>query len=100
MDNDLQLARTVSEAVLATDGVYALGTGRYVEAATYGAGEKVTGVVVGPDEVRVHIVVSYPPPGPIPALAEGIRERVAPRSGGRAVTVVVEDLEVAQDENL
>ena len=100
MDNDLQLARTVSEAVLATDGVYALGTGRYVEAATYGAGEKVTGVVVGPDEIRVHIVVSYPPPGPITALAEGIRERVAPRSGGRAVTVVVEDLEVAQDENL
>jgi hypothetical protein len=100
LDNDLQLARTVSEAVLATDGVYALGTGRYVEAATYGAGEKVTGVVVGPDDVRVHIVVSYPPPKLITPRAEGIRDRVALRSGGRAVTVVVEDLEVAQDENL
>ena len=100
MDNDLQLARTASEAALATEGVYSLGTGRYVEAATYGAGEKVTGVVVSPEEVRVHIVVRYPLPEPIPALAERIRERVAAKSGGRAATVVVEDLEVAQDENL
>jgi uncharacterized alkaline shock family protein YloU len=100
LDNDLQLARTASEAALATEGVYSLGTGRYVEAATYGAGEKVTGVVVSPEEVRVHIVVRYPLPEPIPALAERIRERVASKSGGRAATVVVEDLEVAQDENL
>ena len=100
MDDDLRLARTVSEAALATEGVYSLGTGRYVEAATYGAGEKVTGVVVGPDEVRVHIVVRYPLPEPIPALAERVRERAASRAGGRATTVVVEDLEVVQDENL
>jgi len=97
---DLQLARAVSEAALATNGVYSLGAGRYVEAATYGAGDKVTGVVVGPDEVRVHIVVRYPLPEPIPALAERIREKVRPRAGGRATTVVVEDLEVDQDENL
>lgn len=96
----MRLARTVSEAALATEGVYSLGTGRYVEAATYGAGEKVTGVVVGPDEVRVHIVVRYPLPEPIPALAERVRERAASRVGGRATTVVVEDLEVVQDENL
>jgi hypothetical protein len=100
LDDDLRLARTVSEAALATEGVYSLGTGRYVEAATYGAGEKVTGVVVGPDEVRVHIVVRYPLPEPIPALAERVRERAASRVGGRATTVVVEDLEVVQDENL
>lgn len=96
----MRLARTVSEAALATEGVYSLGTGRYVEAATYGAGEKVTGVVVGPDEVRVHIVVRYPLPEPIPALAERVRERAASRVGGRATTVVVEDLEVVPDENL
>jgi hypothetical protein len=100
LDDDLRLARTVSEAALATEGVYSLGTGRYVEAATYGAGEKVTGVVVGPDEVTVHIVVRYPLPEPIPALAERVRERAASRVGGRATTVVVEDLEVVQDENL
>ena len=98
--DDLQLARAAAAAALATEGVYALGTGRYAEAATYGPGEKVTGVVVGPDEVRVHIVVHYPPPEPIPALAERVRDRVASRAGGRAMTVVVEDLEVVPDENL
>ncbi len=100
MDDYLQLARAAAEAALATEGVYALGTGRYVEAATYGPGEKVTGVVVGPDEVRVHIVVRYPPPEPIPALAERVRERAASRAGGRTMTVVVEDLKVVPDENL
>ena len=100
MTDDLQLARAVSEAVLATDGVYSLGSGRYAEAATYGAGEKVTGVVVNPDEVRVHIVVRYPLPEPIPALAERVRERAASITGGRSTTVVVEDLEVVRDENL
>jgi uncharacterized alkaline shock family protein YloU len=98
--DDLQLARAVSEAALATGGVHSLGTGRYAEAATYGAGEKVTGVVVNPDEVRVHIVVRYPLDESIPALAKRIRERVAPSTEGRATTVVVEDLEVVQDENL
>lgn len=100
MDDDLRLARAISEAALATEGVYSLGTGRYAEAATYGPGEKVTGVVVGPEEVRIHIVVRYPPPEPIPALAERVRERAAPNTGGRATTVVVEDLEVVRDENL
>jgi hypothetical protein len=97
---DLQLARAASEAALATDGVYALATGRFVEAATYGAGEKVTGVVVGPDEVRVHIVVRWPLPEPIPVLAERVREKVAPGALGRTTTVVVEDVEVVRDENL
>ncbi len=100
MDNDLQLARAVSEAALTTEGVYSLGTGRYAEAATYGPGEKVIGVVVGPDEVRVHIVVRYPLSESIPALAERVRERAALSAGGRATMVVVEDLEVVRDENL
>ncbi len=90
----------MSEAVLNTKGVYSLGTGRYAEAATYGAGEKVTGVVVNPDEVRVHIVARYPLSEPIPALAERVRERVASRAGDRPTTVVVEDLKVTQDEDL
>jgi hypothetical protein len=100
LDDDLQLARAAAEAALATEGVYSLGTGRYAEAATYGPGEKVTGVVVNPDEVRVHIVVRYPLPEPIPALAERVRERAASITGGRSTTVVVEDLEVVRDENL
>ncbi len=100
MDDDLRLARAVSEAALTTEGVYALGTGRYVEAATYGPGEKVIGVVVNPNEVRVHIIARYPPPEPLPALAERIRKRVALKAQGRAAMVIVEDVEVSPDANL
>jgi hypothetical protein len=98
--DDLQLARTVSETVLATEGVYSLGVGRYAEAATYGAGEKVTGVVVNRDAIRMHIVARYPLADPIPVLAERIRDRVAPEAQGKTLTVVVEDLEVARDVGL
>lgn len=100
MDDDLRLARAVSEAALATEGVYALGTGRYAEAATYGPGEKVSGVVVSPDEVRVHIVARYPPAEPLPALAERIREQVARSAGGRPAMVIVEDVEETRDATL
>jgi hypothetical protein len=98
--DDLQVARAVREAALATRGVRRLGSGRYAEAATYGAGEKVSGVVVNADEVQVHIVAGYPLAESIPALAERVREKVGPRAQGRAATIVVEDLEVAQDEDL
>ena len=77
-----------------------MGRGRYVEAATYEGGEKVSGVVVGPEELEIHVVARYPLPRPIPEIAESIRERVAAEAGGRKTTVVVEDLEVAADENL
>ncbi len=77
-----------------------MGRGRYVEAATYEGSEKVSGVVVKPEEVEVHIVARYPLPKPIPQIAHSIIERVSPQAGGRKTTVVVEDLEVAADENL
>jgi hypothetical protein len=94
-EDDLTIARAAREAVLATDGVYSLSSGRYVEAATYGANEKVTGVMVSPDSVEIHVIASYPLPEPIPALGERIREKVALMSGGRATTVVFDDLELA-----
>ena len=87
-------------AALATEGVHSMGRGRYVEAATYEGSEKVSGVVVGPEDVEIHIVVRYPLPRPIPEIAESIRERVAPEAGGRKTNVVVDDLEVADDEGL
>jgi hypothetical protein len=77
-----------------------MGRGRYVEAATYEGSEKVSGVVVGPEDLEIHIVAAYPLPRPIPEIAETIRERVAPQAGGRRTTVVVEDLEVGEDERL
>src|SRR3712207_8428246 len=51
--------------------------------ATYEGGEKVSGVVVKPDEVEVHIVARYPLPKPIPQIASSIMERVSPQAGGR-----------------
>ena len=87
-------------AALATEGVHAMGRGRYVEAATYDGAEKVSGVVVGPDDIEVHVVVRWPLPKPIPEIAESIRERLGPQTGGRKTTVMVDDLEVGADENL
>lgn len=100
MANGLQLARAASEAALATEGVHSLGTGRYVEAATYEGSEKVTGVVVRPDEIEIHIVARYPLPKPIPEISRSIVERVSSQAGGRRTTVVVEDIEMEPDENL
>ena len=77
-----------------------MGRGRFVEAATYEGGEKVSGVVVKPEELEIHIVARYPLSKPIPEISKEIMERVAPQAGGRRTTVVVEDLEVAEDESL
>lgn len=97
MADDLQLARAASEAALSTNGVNRLGTGRFVEAATYGAGEKVSGVIVMPEEVQVHVVLWYPLSQSIPDIAENIRKKVGPEVEGRETTVVIEDLEVTDE---
>ena len=100
MSDRIQLARAASVAALATEGVHSMGRGRYVEAATYEGSEKVSGVVVGPEDLEIHIVARYPLPRPIPEIAENIRERVALQAGGRRTMVVVEDLEEGEDERL
>jgi uncharacterized alkaline shock family protein YloU len=100
LSDGIQLARAASIAALATEGVHSMGRGRFVEAATYEGSEKVSGVVVGPEDLEIHIVARYPLPRPIPEIAENIRERVAPQAGGRKTIVVVEDLEVGEDERL
>ncbi len=87
-------------AALATEGVHAMGRGRFVEAATYEGSEKVSGVVVNPETVEVHVVVRWPLPKPIPEIAESIRERLDPQAGGRKTTVMVDDLEVGSSEDL
>ena len=87
-------------AALATEGVHAMGRGRYVEAATYDGPEKVSGVVVDPEKVEVHVVVRWPLPRSIPEIADSIVERIAPQAGGRRTIVMVDDLEVGPDENL
>ena len=100
MSDGIQLARVASIAALATEGVHSMGRGRFVEAATYEGSERVSGVVVGPEDLEIHIVATYPLPRPIPEIAENLRERVAPQAGGRRTRVVVEDLEVGEIERL
>jgi hypothetical protein len=92
---ELLVARAATQAALATEGVFYMGRGGYVEAATYEGNEKVTGVVVSPEEVEIHIVARYPLPKPIPEISRSIIERVAPQAGDRRTVVVVDDLEVA-----
>lgn len=87
-------------AALATEGVHAMGRGRYVEAATYDGAEKVAGVVVDPEKVEVHVVVRWPLPKPIPEIAGNLRERIVPQVDGRRTIIMVDDLEVGADENL
>ena len=91
---DLELARAAVQAALATEGVHSMGRGRFVEAATYEGKEKVSGVVVKPEEVEIHIVADYPLPRPIPEISRSIIERVAAQAGDRRIVVVVEDLEM------
>ena len=100
MADGIELARVASAAALSTEGVYAMGPGLYVEAATYDGAEKVSGVIVDPQKVEVHVVVRYPLPRPIPEIGRNIIQRVAPQAGARETTVVVDDLEVAGNENL
>jgi hypothetical protein len=104
VNEELRLASAARAAALSTDGVHSMGAGRYAEAATYGAGEKVLGVVMRPGEVEVHVVAGYPLPlevGSLPELAERVRERVVPQARGRTVAIVVDDLfEVADDAGL
>ncbi len=100
MTDELRVARVAAEAALATDGVDSLNAGPMPEIATYGPGEKVVGVIVTEDEVELHIVASYPLESPIPELNTKIREKVAPKAEGRAVTIAVDDLRAADDEDL
>ena len=76
------------------DGVHSLGEGLYAEAATYGRDEKVSGVVVDPASVSVHIVAEYPREGSLQDLASRIREAVNPHALGRPVNIVIEGLYV------
>lgn len=87
-------------AALATEGVHAMGRGRYVEAATYDGAEKVSGVIVDPEKVEVHVVVRWPLPKPIPEITDNLRERIVPQVAGRRTIIMVDDLEVGADENL
>lgn len=93
----LQIARAVREAALATEGVFGLGKGQFVEAATYDGSEKVSGVVVDDDSVEVYLVLDYPLIKPIPELDREMKNSLASVSDGRALSLIFEDL-AGEDE--
>lgn len=96
IDEYLGIATAVAAAALSTEGVHSLGSGHYVEAATYGAGGKVVGVIVDSKKVEVHVVALYPPApgnGSLVGLARKVGERVSGHTGVREVSVMVDDVE-------
>jgi uncharacterized alkaline shock family protein YloU len=102
--NLLEVARAIREAVARTDGVAGIGSGVFAEAATYGAGGRVRGVVMTADEssvhVEVHIIAEYGGGTPLPELAGRVREAALRILRGfgfrdvRGIDVAVDDLRI------
>lgn len=90
------VARTVAARVAGVPGVAGLSGGQGVEAATYYAGGKTTGVVMHEGIVAVHVVVDVLPVG---AVAERVREAAEGALAGLGcsarVEVVIEDVLVS-----
>lgn len=99
--SELTVARTVQAAVRILPGVHDLSSGVFAEAATYGPGEIVRGVVVrrlgGGLVVAVHLVVAYGDRLVLPDLANEVR-----RVAGQAIALLgaapVQRIDVAIDD--
>jgi uncharacterized alkaline shock family protein YloU len=78
--SEVSLARAVVAAVRAVPSVADVSPGLFAEAATYGPGEKVRGVVVGRAGgalyIEVHICASYADSLVLPELAARVRDAV------------------------
>ncbi len=86
-------ADLVAEAALSVPGVTGLGGGAAGAVATYLPGRQVPGIRIDDDVVSVHVTVSLD--RPILPVAASVRGAVAPLVHGRAVDVVIEDVEPA-----
>jgi hypothetical protein len=62
------------------------------EVATYLPGRRVRGVRVADDGVEIHVVARWP--AVLPEVGDAVRSAAAPLVGGRAVEVVIDDLDV------
>jgi hypothetical protein len=62
------------------------------EVATYLPGRRVRGVRVAEDAVQIHVVARWP--AVLPEVGDAVRSAAAPLVGGRAVEVVIDDLDV------
>ena len=83
-------ADAIAVAVSAASGVAALSGGRFGGVGTYLPGRRVTGVVIGEDDLEVHVVGRYGVP--VAQIAADVRRAVEPYAGDRTVHVIIEDL--------
>jgi len=78
--SEVSIARAIVAAVRSVPGVADVSPGRFAEAATYGPGEKVRGVVVGRAvdvlDIEVHLCALYADSLVLPELAAQVRSAV------------------------
>lgn len=94
LESDARTAERIAEQIMRVPGVHSLGRGRLVEAATYGRGRTVRGVVVESESVTAHIIAEALSGLPLPELAERIRRAVTPAP--RVLDLVFEDLHFSE----
>ena len=86
-------AERVAQAVERVPTVARLSAGSTgAEVATYLPGRRVRGVRVADGTVEVHVVARWP--AALPEVGDAVRSAAAPLVGGRAVEVVIDDLDV------
>jgi hypothetical protein len=90
-------AERVAQAVERVPTVARLSAGSTgAEVATYLPGRRVRGVRVADDTVEVHVVARWP--AVLPEVGDAVRTAAAPLVGGRAIEVVIDDLEVPGED--
>jgi uncharacterized alkaline shock family protein YloU len=102
--SEVSSAQAIAAAVREVPGVADLSTGRFAEVATYGAGERVRGLIVRNSpaglDVEVHVCARYTPALVLDDLAARVREAVrhsVEGSGGRPLSqvhVVFDDVRI------
>ena len=105
--DEMGIARVVVGTAQRVPGVAGVSPGRFVEAATYGAGESVRGVVVqrlgDALAVELHLRAVYAHSLVLPALADRVRRAVREDVGAlgvepiRRLDIAFDDLQVGED---
>jgi hypothetical protein len=86
-------AERVAAAVEKVPTVARLSSGSTgAEIATYLPGRRVRGVRVDEETVEVHVVARWP--AVLPEVGDAVRSAAGPLVGGRAIEVVIDDLDV------
>lgn len=94
MTSDADLADAVASAAASVPGVTGLNAGRFGEVATFAAGRRIVGVRLHDHSGEVHIEVTLD--RAIMDTAEDVR-RATEEVASRPMTVVVEDVSIAED---